>query len=223
MKARWVALEAWLAARAERERVVLLFAFVCIVGVLTYVGWVEPVLQARSAALARILEQQRLLATVQEQRAQTQRVLGSDPNAAVRERVDSVRRELDDIDRKLAQLQGTLLAPARMSRVLQELLGTDRRVRLVSMRNLPAAAVDAAHVTQADARGDAMRGAQVFRHGIEVVLQGRQRDLLAYVDRLERQPWQLFWAQVTLTADHSRATLRLTLYTLSLEEAWLVV
>ena len=223
MKARWIALEAWLAARAERERVVLLFAFVCIVGVLTYVGWVEPALQARSAALARMLDQQRLLATVQEQRTQTQRVLGSDPNAAVRERVDSVRRELDGIDRKLAQLQGTLLAPERMSGVLQELLGADRRVRLVSMRNLPAAPVDAGDATKVDARGDAMRGAQLFRHGIEVVVEGRHRDLLAYVDRLERQPWQLFWAQVTLTADNPRATLRLTLYTLSLEEAWLVV
>lgn len=223
MKARWIALEGWLAARAERERVILLFAFVCIVGVLTYVGWVEPALQARSAAIARMLEQQRLLATVQAQRAQTQRVLGSDPNTAVRERVEAVRRELEGIDRKLAQLRGTLLAPERMSGVLQGLLGTDRRVRLVSMRNLPAAPLDAVDATKVDARGNALRAAQVFRHGIEVVVEGRHRDLLAYVDRLERQPWQLFWEQVTLTADNPRTTLRLTLYTLSLDEAWLVV
>jgi len=223
MKARWVALEGWLAARAERERFVLLFAFVAVVGLLTYVGWVEPALQSRSAALARMAEQQRLLAAAQAQRAETVRVLGTDPNAAVRERVGAVRRELQSIDGQLGALQRTLLPPERIPGVLQELLGKDTRVRLVSMRNLPAVPLDAAEDAKDGDPKATSRGAQVFRHGIEVVVEGSYLDLLAYLNRLERQPWQLFWGQVTLKADYPRATLSLTLYTLSLDEAWLVV
>jgi len=224
VKARWVALENWLAGRAERERAALLSAFVLVVAALAYLGWIEPALHARGAALARFDEQARLLAAAQAQQAETARVLGLDPSAAVRERVEAVRRELQGIDAELGQLQRTLLPPQRMAEVLQQLLARDPRVRLVSMRNLPAEPIDGDAGAQAGRTGaDAARSAQVFRHGIEVVVEGGYLDLLAYLDTLERQPWQLFWGQVSLQADYPRATLKLTLFTLSLDKAWLVV
>ena len=60
-------------------------------------------------------------------------------------------------------------------------------------------------------------------HGVEVVVEGRYLDLVAYLERLERQPWDLFWGSTQLYADYPRSRLKLTLYTLSLERAWLIV
>jgi len=225
VKQRWAALERWLAARAERERLAVLGAFVLVAAALSHVGWIEPALTQRAAAQARIAQGQALLAAAQAQHADTTRALGLDPTAAVRERIGAVRRELDGIDGEIGQLQRTLLPPERMAGVLQQLLGKDPRVRLVSMRNLPPEAIDGQPSTHAAAApaGPSKAAAQVFRHGIEVEIEGGYLDLLAYLDMLERQPWQLFWGQVSLQADYPRATLRLTLYTLSLDRAWLVV
>jgi len=223
MRSRWHALEGWLDGRAERERLALLGAVALVVTALAYLGWVEPALHLRSAALARMADQQQLLLAAQAQQAETARVLGMDPSAALRERTVAVRKELTGIDGELGQLQRTLLPPDRMAGVLQQLLGRDPRVRLVSMRNLAPEPIDRAVPQAGVAQPAPNRSAQVFRHGVEVVVEGSYLDLLAYLDTLERQPWQLFWGKVALEADYPRATLRLTLYTLSLDRAWLVV
>ena len=221
MKRYWNALENWLAGRTERERIALLGAFVCVVPAFAGLSCVEPALGQRAALIAHMTEQARMLAAAQAQQAETARVLGTDPNLAVRERVAAVRRELAGIDGELGQLQRTLLAPDRMAGVLQQLLGKDPRVRLMSMRNLPPEPIDGG--AQAVPAAGVPRHAQVFRHGIEVVVEGGYLDLVGYLDTLEQQPWQLFWGQAVLQADYPRATLRLTLYTLSLDPAWLVV
>ena len=41
--------------------------------------------------------------------------------------------------------------------------------------------------------------------------------LLAYVARLEGQPWQVYWGKTVLSADYPKVVVALTLYTLSLD------
>jgi MSHA biogenesis protein MshJ len=58
---------------------------------------------------------------------------------------------------------------------------------------------------------------------VEIVVQGSYLDLLSYVSRLERQSWQVYWGKTVLTAEYPKTVVALTLYTLSLDKAWLVV
>jgi len=62
----------------------------------------------------------------------------------------------------------------------------------------------------------------LYRHGVEMVLQGSYMDMLAYMDSLERLPVQLFWGRAQLEAgSYPTAKLTLTLYTLSLDDKWM--
>jgi MSHA biogenesis protein MshJ len=62
----------------------------------------------------------------------------------------------------------------------------------------------------------------LYRHGVEMVLQGTYPDMVAYMEALERLPVQLFWGKAQLDAQtYPEAKLTLTLYTLSLEDKWL--
>jgi len=63
----------------------------------------------------------------------------------------------------------------------------------------------------------------VYKHGVEIVVQGSYLDLLAYVSRLERQPWQMYWGRTVVSAEYPKVMVALTLYTLSLDKSWLVV
>jgi MSHA biogenesis protein MshJ len=62
----------------------------------------------------------------------------------------------------------------------------------------------------------------IFKHGVEITLRGAYPDLLAYVAELERRPWKMYWGRLKLDAAEGEDThMVLTLYTLSLEQAWL--
>jgi MSHA biogenesis protein MshJ len=56
-----------------------------------------------------------------------------------------------------------------------------------------------------------------------VTVEGSYLDLLGYVARLEKQPWQVYWGRTTMVADYPKVQIELMLYTLSLDRAWLVV
>jgi MSHA biogenesis protein MshJ len=64
----------------------------------------------------------------------------------------------------------------------------------------------------------------LYRHGVEIVLQGSYLDMVSYMDALESLPAQLFWGKAELAAgQYPNARLKLTLYTLSLDQKWMEI
>ena len=62
----------------------------------------------------------------------------------------------------------------------------------------------------------------LYRHGVEIVLQGSYPDMISYMDALEALPAQLFWGMAEMDAhQYPNARLKLTLYTLSLDQKWM--
>jgi MSHA biogenesis protein MshJ len=64
----------------------------------------------------------------------------------------------------------------------------------------------------------------VYKHGVEITVHGTYAALHGYLSRLERSPWAMYWWRAKLEADERSAlTLTVTIYTLSLDKAWLEV
>jgi MSHA biogenesis protein MshJ len=64
----------------------------------------------------------------------------------------------------------------------------------------------------------------LYRHGLELRVSGSYADLGAYVAALERLRPRLLWSGLELDATrHPKVELKLKLYTLSLEKAWLAL
>ena len=219
-------------ALSERERVLIFLAGLALVLAVVYVAGIEPALKQRQVLSARMQDQQAQLIAADAQKQALARTLAQDPDAPVRELIAAKQRELVEADSRLAGLQRTLIGPDRMAAVLEQLIGPERGVRLVSLRNLPAAPLldkdDAPTpadkpADKAAAPADKAAAPHVFKHGVEVVVEGSYASLLAYVARLEGQPWQVYWGKTVLSADYPKVVVALTLYTLSLDRAWLVV
>jgi MSHA biogenesis protein MshJ len=215
------ALHKRLDAMSQRERLAVFVAAALVVLALVYVGGIEPALQGRALLNARIADQANLLAAAQAQQQELTATLRQDPNAAIRERIAARQQELAALDLQLSGLQRTLVAPDRMATVLEELIGRNPGVSLVSLRNLPAVPLLASDAQPA--AGQAARASRVYRHGVEIVVEGSYFDVLGYLSRIERQPWQMYWGRTVMTAEHPKVVIALTLYTLSLDRAWLVV
>lgn len=149
-----------------------------------------------------------------------------DPDEVKRRYRDELRRQIAEMDQRLQGLQKQLVPPDQVSQLLEGVLGKDRGLALVSLRKLPVQLYRTNGAAKAaDAQAQAADGGRgVFQHSFEIQVEGSYGELHAYLKRLEALPWQLFWGKAELDASaHPRLRLTLTLHTLSLNRAWLVV
>jgi len=220
LKQQWQAGAARFAALQQREKVMVISAI--LVGVLVggYTLWIEPA-ELQAASLIKTLEQQ------QADMAQLSANLvilakkSGDPDAPNRAALAEVQKQLDETEREIAGFDKLLLAPAQAPALLQALLGKHRGLSLVSLTTLPPQPLIGT-AAKSDARP--VPTGNIFKHGIEIRMTGSYHDLLSYVNELENAPQKLLWGAMTLVVQkYPVSELTLTIYTLSLEPAWLVV
>ena len=132
---------------------------------------------------------------------------------------DALKAEIQELDRRLVGATSGLIAPKEMSHVLEQVLARAQRLKLIGLRTLPPQAVAAPDATPGAA------AAQIYKHGIELELSGGYLDTLYFLQSLEALPWRFFWDSVEYVAGEGPADgrVKLRLYTLGLEEAWIGV
>ena len=228
MKAYWLKLAARYDALLERERWMVAAALLAGIVMIGFSVFVEPAMNRSRLAERSMADQRTQLASLQAQLLALQSP-GQDPDVAARNDLDDLKKQLADLAGRFAALEGTLIPPQRMPGLLEDLIGRNSGLRLLSLRTLPvspvlgdkavaATATDAKPVNAADA------SAGLFKHGVEIRLEGSYPELAAYLARLEKTPLKLLWSGVALSADkHPKLVLTLTVFTLSLDRTWLIV
>lgn len=234
MKQYWQRLETRIDAMSLRERAMAfaIAALLLITAVDTLM--LDPLLREQKAASQQVTQDQQQIAALQ---AEIQIRVAShdiDPDAANRIRLHELKQQSARLQDDLKGLQKGLVPPDRMASLLEDMLKKNGRLQLTSLKSLPATLLtepadsDATGAKKASAPQskdkpvNAVEGEAVYKHGVELVVQGSYADMLAYLAELEAMPWQLFWANARLkTGEYPKATLTLTLFTLSLDEKWL--
>lgn len=138
---------------------------------------------------------------------------------------EEVRKKLEVTEKALQELTSRLIAPEQMVDFVENLLRDNNRLELVSLENLAAMPVMTDAATGEAKTGISIAGGKkLYKHGVSLQIKGRYFDLVEYLSRLEQLPWNVFWAEVSVTTlEYPLAELRLTLYTLSEDAVWLQV
>jgi MSHA biogenesis protein MshJ len=155
----------------------------------------------------------------------------ADPDREVRERLAAAKAALAELEQAIAVEQRKFTQPEQMRAVLEEMLSRNRRLRLVDLKTLPATTIAESKAPQearpqkpAAAKPGAGDERAIFRHGIEITVAGSYLELLAYLEALERMPSQIYWGSLDLQVPaYPEVTLKLTVYTVSLDKTWLRV
>lgn len=234
-------------ARPQRERMAMLLA---IAAVLLLAGdrfWLTPAwrhFKQASQSLADARSAQQALVDESEKR----RVQGDAERRALTAEIAQWKEKTAAGAQGLAATQAGLIGPDRMVALLEQMLPRQGGVRIVGLKTLPpqdahaplppaaaaapavppAAAASAVPALAAGMAAPAappppLPTASLYRHGVEITVEGAYGDLMNYLAALEGLPGpRLLWGGVSMKVEH-HPTVRLsfTVYTLSVNRAWL--
>lgn len=237
MKAHWERLAFKIDALGLRERAMAFAIAALLVITLVNTFVLDPLLAARKQRVQQIKLDQQQIAAAQ---AEIKLIISGhegDPDAANQVRLQMLKQQSEQLRTDLTVVQQSLVTPDKMVALLEELLKKNKQLQLVSLKTLQATQLSEPDSVPGKAAGNkpAAAGVQgqavaeeradvgrVYKHGVELVVQGGYADLVSYLSQLEGLPWRLFWAKAKLNVEeHPKVRLTLTLFTLSLDKAWL--
>jgi MSHA biogenesis protein MshJ len=215
-------------AMTLRERVIIFAAVSALLVAAFYSLSIDSEFIKSKRLTGDIAQRQAEMKSIQEQIAKMAQARNADPDRANRERLAQVKAQLAELNAKIAAEERKFTAPDKMRAVLEELLAKNQRVRLVALKTLQPTSIAEARApvgSPAAAAGKPPAGAErlIFRHGVELVVSGAYLDVLGYLSDLERLPTQLYWSTLGMESKYPVITVKLTVYTLSLDRAWLSV
>lgn len=212
-------------AMALRERAIVFFAAAMVLIFLFNMLLTNSVTE-RQRQLSRDLAQKQV--DLRKLNDEMQKVVvpqGQSAEELLKSRIDNLRRRVEEVDGRLAQKQRELVPPERIPALLEEMLRRERKLELVGLRSVPPTALiqDKAPVAEAEQNRPA-QAIQVYRHGVELTVRGNYFELMNYLRDLEHLPLRMFWREVEISGDdYPVITMKLSVYTLSLDRSWVVV
>lgn len=262
MKQFWVRLSTRIDALSLRERIMLFAAVLAAVVFLSYWMILSPLFARQEILAENVARQQKTLADIETQIGAVATRSSFDPDAVNRARLATLQGEVRQSSSDLRSMQESLVEPERIARLLETILASNGKLKLVSLRTLPVTGLSEALPTgdPAAAQAESVAPPQavlspekmaeawvakaaaaparpdgqvtpgpelklpelVYRHGVELTLEGRYVDMVNYMSQLESMPVRLIWGRARLDASgHPRTRLTLTLFTLSLEKDWM--
>jgi MSHA biogenesis protein MshJ len=225
--ARWLALP-------RRERALLLgAAMVCVLGA-GDLALLEPALKDRARLLHQIDDQK----IARDALEATASAAARDPDAGAKQQLATLRTQLRATEREFQSMQNGLVQPQQMGALLQSLLAEQHGLRLLGLRSLPVTPLGEPIAAAKRPAGDRTAGVDkiaattpprtdetwLYRHAVEVRVQGSYADMLAYLRAIEGLPRRVRWGDVEIDArTYPASTMTITLYTVSLEKSWWVL
>lgn len=231
LKAQWQRLADRVDAMSLRERALIFLAIAIVLIVLVNTLLIDPLLTRHKKLQQEITQTQEKTSAMLIQIQTLVKTWNIDPDIALRSRLAQLREQSDRTGKTLEDIQSGLVSPQRMPTLLEDILRHNRSLHLVALKTLPVKVLGEPETTAAK---EAAQPAQVqkpatpesvvYKHGVEITLEGSYLDLLHYLTEIEALPWHVFWGKADVDVEkYPKVTLTLRLYTLSLDKAWLAI
>lgn len=204
-------------ALSLRERLLV----TAVILVLLFVLWdsllMQPLGMQQKAANEQISNTQKQVSTLDTTIASLITASRNDPNAKLRQQIDETQQQSASLDKQLEAATVGLVAPDQMAQVLETVLAKQSRLKLISVRSLPAKPL--LKLAKEDTSSS-----NVYAHGLELQFEGSFSDTLAYLRALRALPWHFYWDSLDVKTEHyPRNTVTLVVHTLGLREGWIGV
>lgn len=199
-----------------RERALSFLVVVGLLYALASIALFAP-LRVQQAALEKELTTKQNQIQAFDRETQVLVETGTGGDSASRAEIVALQQHLDTLNSALNGATEGLVSPEQMRRLVDQVLRRSRSLQVVRIENLPPVPL------LSGTNAVPIAGQQtIYKHGLRMELRGRYLDIVSYLQSLEGLPWKVLWGDVSLRTDATPySTVTLTLYTLSLQPAWM--
>lgn len=232
VKAQWSKLNERYLSLSRRERGLLAGSLIFVPMLMMNILVLDPQQARIKQAEANAVQQSVSLTEMRAQVASLQQQLRTDPDAVAKAELAKLEAERQAYDEQLREIGTTLVSPEEMNALLEGLLSGHKGLQLVSLKTLAPTSIlaDKALTEKSDSqRKDAdgkivARKFDLYKHGVEIRLEGGFADLQAYLSQLEKIKQGLLWGSLQYKVlTYPRAEMSIMVYTLSPDRAWLAL
>lgn len=224
-------------ARARRERMLLIAVVGAAAFSLSDALWLSPALKTWDLARKQHVQAEGALKGLRTD-IERHQASGSAVQAQTRTDVLQWRSRVREGDAALREHAAKLVGPEHMLQLLEQMLTRQGQVRVRAMRSLgktelsvavPGSAASAPAggskgLSASATVGSSVAGPTLYRHGVELTLEGSFADLLSYLHAIEDLPQRVLWGGMQFRVEqYPKAVLTLKVYTLSLDRHWLEI
>lgn len=173
----------------------------------------QPQLLARQQLDIEIKQIQQMLDQQQSAAAELEKNGSRDPNLQTRQQLNNLQLSFEHLKQQLTAGEKRFVPSQLMSTALGDILNQHGNLQLVKLETLPPASF-----------GEDGAQTRVYRHSMNLTLQGDYFSTLNYLKALENLPWRIHWDSIDYTVkNYPQAETRIQVYTLSFEQDWLGV
>jgi len=235
MKRLWLKFAEKIDSFSLRERALVFFGAAFAVMLAAEAVVLRPLVAQQRNMTQEIARKQSEMRSLQSETQKLVILRGEDPDAAARRKLAQLKDQIAELERQIQQKQSQFVPADRIAKLMEEMLGRNPRVDLLDMRTLAVAPISGADTDKIklNPAAKAEKGIEqpggkierrIYRHGVELAVRGSYLDLLGYVSSLEGMPLRMYWSKLDLaTESYPSAILKLTVFTLSFDKAWLIV
>jgi MSHA biogenesis protein MshJ len=152
-----------------------------------------------------------------------------DPDKASKQRIQTLTKKINDINKQLETAEINFIRPNEMSRLLEKLLSNNTGITLVSMNNLPVEKLiiplpekqksDFGEEEKID--NTPIELPKIYKHSLVISFKGSYENTLHFIEAVEEFNWQIYWDGVEIkTESYPINNVTITLHTLSLNKGW---
>ncbi len=195
-----------------RERLLVVITFLTAISMLWLSLFITPLsIRADQSRAELTALNDRILATnasLQDQILQLAGESGRD-----RARIAVLQKRIEEVNTTLGDYLVELIDPAEMAEVLEGVLREQSNISIVSISNTTPELISAS---------DAENATVLYRHGLQIEVEGTYAACLQYLEAIETLPWRLYWQVLDLEViEYPRNRIRIEVSTLSLNEEWI--
>lgn len=212
LSAKWAQLRDKTNALSVRERVIIAGAVaVLLLGIFDQL-LLRPWLQERDKLQLQEQQLNAASADLSQQFSTLEAQLANDPNQRLRDGIVQLEMRHQQLDADIAKITDGMIAPELMPSLLGELLSERSGLRVHSIKSSPAR-----QLLSADK--DNRSAPAIYRHDLELRLEGSFEQVQRYLQSIEALPQTLVWDELTFSVErYPRGELLLAVHTLSARE-----
>lgn len=236
----WAQVTEWVDGRRLMERIGIFVGLAAVASMFAYILFLVPAFNEEKRIAREMVNNLGAIQRLQAEMAKARASSSGDPDQQNKLKLKQLQQQIDEAEAQISRVRKELVSPQQMVTMLDTILARHDAVKLISFTKLPLESLNTGTIAavqgapaQAAGKSDPQPGAgsgagsgagnaAVYRHGVQVVVEGKYLDLMKYLAELEKLPGKLVWGHLELKVDeYPKATLTLDLFTLSLDKTWL--